>query len=214
MILRSIFSHWGQLRDSNTTIKKGSNIHWCSRRTHDALRAGGWKLLNRMKISNFFLLLKYIFFSIYTALRKQQKILACFPEDKLSTIYLDLQIQKVFTPRLLMHRVFFWSISECLNLFNSLCLSPSIVLSVKRWISNHTVTAGKGFKYAKMLEKLQNLQNVEDLSEEQCSVQLFRTNKGLMNNQHKTKEQSWIIQVTSHSIKKPRVPKLWRGLFE
>ncbi len=36
--------------------------------------------------------------------------------------------------------------------------------------------------------KLQNLQNVEDLSEEQCSVQLFRTNKGLMNNQHKTKE--------------------------
>ncbi len=40
--------------------------------------------------------------------------------------------------------------------------------------------------------KLQNLQNVEDLSEEQCSVQLFRTNKGLMNNQHKTKEQSWI----------------------
>ncbi len=36
--------------------------------------------------------------------------------------------------------------------------------------------------------KLQNLQNVEDLSEEQCSVQLFRTNKGLMNNQHKTKK--------------------------
>ncbi len=65
MILRSIFSHWGQLRDSNTTIKKGSNIHWCSRRKHDALRAGCWKLLNRMKISNFFLLLKYIFFSIY-----------------------------------------------------------------------------------------------------------------------------------------------------
>ncbi len=42
--------------------------------------------------------------------------------------------------------------------------------------------------------KLQNLQNVEDLSEEQSSVQLFRTNKGLMNNQHKTKEQSWIIR--------------------
>ncbi len=43
MILISIFSHWGQLRDSNTTIKKGSNIHWCSRRKHDALRAGGVK---------------------------------------------------------------------------------------------------------------------------------------------------------------------------
>ncbi len=97
MILRSIFSHWGQLRDSNTTIKKGSNIHWCSRRKHDALRAGCWKLLNRMKIFNFFLLLKYNFFPFITALRKQQKILACFPEDKLSTIYLDLQIQKVFS---------------------------------------------------------------------------------------------------------------------
>ncbi len=34
-----------------------------------------------------------------------------------STIYLDLQIQKVFTPRLLMHRVSFRSISEGLNLF-------------------------------------------------------------------------------------------------
>ncbi len=38
MILRSIFSHWGQLRDSNTQLlKKGSNIDWCSRRKHDAL---------------------------------------------------------------------------------------------------------------------------------------------------------------------------------
>ncbi len=62
--------------------------------------------------------------------------------------------------------------------------------------------------------KLQNLQNVEDLSEEQCSVQLFRTNKGLMNNQHKTKEQSWIIHVTSHSIKNQGFPNFWRGLFE
>ncbi len=66
----------------------------------------------------------------------------------------------------------------------------------------------------KNVGKLQNLQNVEDLSEEQCSVQLFRTNKGLMNNQHKTKEQSWIIQVTSHSIKNQGFPNFWRGLFE
>jgi len=55
MILRSIFSHWGQLRDSNTTIKKGSNIHWCSRRKHNALRAGRWKLLNRIEMSQFVL---------------------------------------------------------------------------------------------------------------------------------------------------------------
>ncbi len=44
MILRSIFSHWGQLRDSNATIKKGSNLHWCSWRKYDELRSGGWKL--------------------------------------------------------------------------------------------------------------------------------------------------------------------------
>ncbi len=30
-------------------------------------------------------------FPFSTALQKQQKILVCFPEDKLSTIYLDLQ---------------------------------------------------------------------------------------------------------------------------
>jgi len=46
------------------------------------------------------------------ALQKQQKILACFSEGKLSIIYLGLQIQKVS-----MHRVSFWSISECINLF-------------------------------------------------------------------------------------------------
>ncbi len=41
MILRSIFSHWGQLRDSYTAITKGVNIYWCSRRQHNALTAGG-----------------------------------------------------------------------------------------------------------------------------------------------------------------------------
>ncbi len=41
MILRSIFSHWGQSRGLKHNIKKGSNIHWCSWRNHDALRAGG-----------------------------------------------------------------------------------------------------------------------------------------------------------------------------
>ncbi len=45
--------NWGT---QTQLFKKGSNIHWCSRRKHDALRAGGWKLLNRMtKMSTFFL---------------------------------------------------------------------------------------------------------------------------------------------------------------
>ncbi len=46
----------------------------------------------------FLILLKYNFFPFSTALRKQQKILACSPEDKLSAIYLDLQIQKFSPP--------------------------------------------------------------------------------------------------------------------
>ncbi len=68
MILRNIFSHWGQLRDLNTTIKKGSNINWRSRRKHDVLRAGGWKLLNRMKMSKFFLFCWNIFLFFHLVL--------------------------------------------------------------------------------------------------------------------------------------------------
>ncbi len=117
MILRSIFSHWGQLMDSNTTIKKGSNIHWCSRRTHDALRAGCWKLLNRMKISNFFLLLKYIFFSIYYCPSEATEDTCMFPGRQIKYNLPWSSNSKSFHPPPLMHRVFFWSISECLNLF-------------------------------------------------------------------------------------------------
>ncbi len=36
-----------------------------------------------------------VYFSFNTALQKLQKIVTCFPEDKLSSIYPDLQIQKV-----------------------------------------------------------------------------------------------------------------------
>ncbi len=109
MILRSIFSHWGQSRDSNTNIKKGSNIHWCSWRNHDALRAGGENFWTGWRFFflfcwNIYIYIYIFFFSFSTSLQKQQKILGCFPEDKLSVIYLDLQIQKVITPWLLMHR--------------------------------------------------------------------------------------------------------------
>ncbi len=128
MVLGSNFSHWGQLRDSFATITEGSNAHWCPRRKNHALRARVWKLLNRMKMYIFFLFcLNIILFLFSTALQKLQKIVTCFPKDKLSYIYPDLQIQKVFTPWLLMHGFSFWSISERLSL--------SVVLCVKRWIS-------------------------------------------------------------------------------
>ncbi len=93
IIFRSIFSHRGQLRDSNATITEDSNAHWCSRRKNNALRAGAWKLLNRMKMCIFFLFCLNIiyFFWFSTALQKQQKIVICFQEDKWSQIYPDLQ---------------------------------------------------------------------------------------------------------------------------
>ncbi len=97
MIFRSIFSHWGQLRDSNTTIKKGSNIHRCSRRKHDALRTGGWKLLNRIMSSKHFFCW-HISTHLVLPFGSSRRY-TCFPGDKLSAIHLDLQIQKVFTPR-------------------------------------------------------------------------------------------------------------------
>ncbi len=94
--LRFIFSHWGRLRDSYAAITEASNTHWCSRRRKHALRAGAWRLLNRMEM--FLILLKYHIFSFSTALQRRQKIVTCFPEHKISKIYLDIQIQKVFTP--------------------------------------------------------------------------------------------------------------------
>ncbi len=49
----------------------------------------------------FLFYLNIIFFSFRTALQRLQKIITCFPEDKLSQMYPDLQIQKVLMPRLL-----------------------------------------------------------------------------------------------------------------
>ncbi len=214
MILRSIFSHWGQLMDSNTTIKKGSNIHWCSRRKHDALRAGCWKLLNRMKISNFFLLLKYIFFSIYYCPSEATEDTCMFPGRQIKYNLPWSSNSKSFHPPALnascvllehqwMFEPFLIVVFESINCPQCEKMDLKIIQSLLERV-----------QICKNAGKLQNLQNVEDLSEEQCSVQLFRTNKGLMNNQHKTKEQSWIIRVTSHSIKNQGFPNFWRGLFE
>ncbi len=58
----------------------------------------------------FLVLPTYHIFSFSTALQKLQTIVTCFTEDKLSKMYLDLQIQNVF-----MHGFSFWSISERLN---------------------------------------------------------------------------------------------------
>ncbi len=79
MILRSIFLHRGQLRDSFATITEDSNAHWCSRRKNHALRAGAWKLLNWMKMCIFFLFcLNIIFFNLVLPFRSYRRYLHVF----------------------------------------------------------------------------------------------------------------------------------------
>ncbi len=162
MILRSIFSHWGQLMDSNTTIKKGSNIHWCSRRTHDALRAGCWKLLNRMKISNFFLLLKYIFFSIYYCPSEATEDTCMFPGRQIKYNLPWSSNSKSFHPPALnascvllehqwMFEPFLIVVFESINCPQCEKMDLKIIQSLLKRV-----------QICKNAGKLQNLQNVED----------------------------------------------------
>ncbi len=64
-----------------------------------------------------FLLLKYIFFSIYYCPSEATEDTCMFPGRQIKYNLPWSSNSKSFHPRLLMHRVFFWSISECLNLF-------------------------------------------------------------------------------------------------
>ncbi len=72
---------------------------------------GGENFWTEWRCVIFFILPKYHIFLFCTA-----RSWRCFPENKIRYIYPDLQIQKVFTPRPLMHNFSFWSISESLNL--------------------------------------------------------------------------------------------------
>ncbi len=80
MILRSICSHWGQLRDSYATITKGSNRHWCSRRKNHALRARGVSFWTE-RLPCFDNI--YIYFHLVLLFRSYRR---CFPEVKISSV--------------------------------------------------------------------------------------------------------------------------------
>ncbi len=77
---------------------------------------------------------------------------------------------KVFNSQLLMHRVFFWSISECLKPF-LIVVFESINCPQCEKMDLKIIQS--------LLERVQICKNAGklDLSEEQCSVQLFRTNR-------------------------------------
>ncbi len=78
MVLRSIFSHRGQLRDSFASITEDSNTHWCSRRKNHALRAF-WTFEQNEGICIFFLFcLNIIFFLFSTALQFSRRQIKSF----------------------------------------------------------------------------------------------------------------------------------------
>ncbi len=122
MILRSIFSHWGQLMDSRNYYRRFKHSLMLQKekrsikRIYKTWKPKRWKLLNRMKMCTFFLFCLdiFFFFSFSTALQELQKILYLHvsqkPKKKLNVPWSSN------SPLLLMHGFSFWSISECLNL--------------------------------------------------------------------------------------------------
>ncbi len=92
-------------------------IYWCSRRQHNALRARGCKLLNRMMMCTCFLFcFKIILFSIGTTLKKLNKYLNVSQKTKSVQFTLIIQFKSFPPPQLLMHCVAFLSISKYFHL--------------------------------------------------------------------------------------------------
>ncbi len=94
IILRFIFPHWGQLRDSYATITECSNTYWCSRRKNNALRAGG-NLKIRVHLTYFVFCETYkysIFCSFWRAVLNEKKYLG-----KVRKMYTSSFCSKVFT---------------------------------------------------------------------------------------------------------------------
>ncbi len=145
----------------------------------------------------FLVLPKYHIISFSTALQKLQKIVTCFSEDKLSSIFPDLQIQKVFMPWLLMHVCF---------LLEHQWVFESSVIAANESLSRPRCEKMDLKIIQPMLERVQihiyagkpkNLWELNDFSEEQkfnCSGQTRDSWTTIT----KQKKQLWIIQVTTH----------------
>ncbi len=75
-ILRSIFSHRGQLRDSYASVTEDSNTHWCSRRKKICIKSQGVKTFEQkeLKMCIFFLFcLNIIFFHLVLPFRSYRR---------------------------------------------------------------------------------------------------------------------------------------------
>ncbi len=64
----------------------------------------------------------------------------------------------------------------------------------------------------KMLENVKNVQELEDFSEEQQAVELLGTNKGLMNNYHKQKDNRGSSK-KRHTVLRFKGVNFWTGSF-
>ncbi len=115
-----------------------SEIHLFTPRTTEGL------------ICNYYIRLKHslmlqkekpcIFFFFSTALQRLHKIVTCFREDKISQIYPDLQILKVF-----IYSALFWIWKKCLSdlvlsrIYGTLLNLPTFVCKLKRKLLNMSV---------------------------------------------------------------------------
>ncbi len=129
------FWHWGQLRDSYTTIANGENIYWCSRRPHNALRAGGCKLLNRMMMCKYFsFCLTVIFFHLVLDFRSYINTYMFPRRQNKYNLPWSSNCQKWPS----------WASVHVFTFCNSYAWVPHLSSVLKDGLQNHTVNVGKG----------------------------------------------------------------------
>ncbi len=127
MILRSIFSHWGQLRDSYGTITEGSNAHWCFRRKHVA---NFFNLKIRLNLTYFVFWEACFFFFVIVV----HESLVC-PEQLNCSLFFRKILQ---VPQIIHFFHHFWCIW---TLFNNDCMILRTIFSQLR-DSYGTITEG------------------------------------------------------------------------
>ncbi len=139
-----------------------------------------------------------------TGLRQQQKILACFvPWSSNSKMFSPLALNTSYF--LKEHQ---WTFEPFVN---SCVWVPQLSSVSKDGSQNHTVTAGKGSNMQNMLENWRFRRNGGFFW--RTVLSLTEQNKQRDSRTTTKQKQSWIIQVTTHSIKNQGCTNFWMGLF-